>query len=694
MSIHFSSSLRDVTVWYGTCSVETPYREELSSCRYYPKGKENETVSSLQRHGMSNIFSFSDKIRLFNGNHIAVTKPGAANNTRRASNTTRMPAAKGSDEGREQYYKYVFKLDDVDIRGVMRLFYMTYNKEKIGTIDDILDKYKGEETALLQQLCEKYSISYDEITKMIDDTRAESNRKKNETSDYRRASVMKKASISSPPPPPPAKNKESVQPPSSPKVHEEVSTDNDEAVVYLPEPWKTNDNERTDSSNRKASVSTPVVPMKSQLNARNLDSTSSNENQGNRLDKKDVQIELLKRDLAETRKELQATAKESKQILELFETLKTANSVIEKSPAATAAKRSHSVKFDDSNGVKLVDSDLASSDVEQNKQQIIPPQIQQQLDSMKYELERTRMELQNVMYNSPVTSRNSPTAASVVDPFANIAISTTNISPKYMLSTDASTNRVLQSSVERSPHDKSMHSQSASKQSRDTDSNNSFDDSDWVECFDPKFKRNYYYSLSKRKSVWIRPSNTLEKSYGENIASTVDRRENQHYSEYINVASTRKLNPSPRSNESHSARRTPTPERAVYEKGRYAFPPKGGSRQSSPINSRNPLTSSKQDFNMREQLRSTSKDPVQKHVFNTRSLSPVSSRGNADYSGRNKSPSSSRSHDSPGRGRIFGDDNYVSSAWKSAIDPRTNRRYYYNKQTGVSTWRRPADFFD
>ncbi len=608
-----------------------------------------------------------------------------------------MPAAKGGDAGREQYYKYVFKLDDVDIRGVMRLFYMTYNKEKVGTIDDILDKYKGEETVLLQQLCEKYSISYDEITKMIDDTRAESNKKKNETSDYRRASMMKKASLSSPPPPPPpAKNNESVKPPSSPKVQEEVSTDNDEGVVYLPEPWKKNDNERTDSSSRKASVSTPVVPPKSQLNARNVDSSSSNENQGNRLDKKDVQIELLKRDLAETRKELQATAKESKQILELFETLKTANSVIDKSPTGNMAKRSYSVKFDDSNGVKFADSELAGSDVvEKKQQQSIPPEIQQQLDSMKHELERTRMELQNVMYNSPVTSRNSPATVSITDPFANIAISPINHSPpKYMQSTEANTNRVLQSSAERTPQEKSVHSQSASKQSRDTDSNTSFEDSDWVECFDPKFKRNYYYSLSKRKSVWIRPSNTLAKSYGENITSTADRRENQHYSDYHNDASMRKLSPTSRSNESHNvARRTPTPDRTVYEKGRYAFPPKGSSRQSSPINSRNPLASSKQDFNMREQLRSTSKDPVQKHVRSTRSLSPASSRGNSE-SARNTSPSSNRSHDSPGRGRIFGDNNYVSSAWKSAIDPRTNRRYYYNKQTGVSTWRRPADFFD
>lgn len=649
---------------------------------------------------MSSIFTFSDKIRLFNSKGAIGDNAKVANNTRRASNTTRMPAAaKVNDGGREQYYSYVFKLDDVDIRSVMKLFYMTYNKEKVDTIDDILKKYIGEETVLLQQLCEKYTISHDEITKLIDDARAESIKKKNEVSDYRRASMAKKTTpsisqVPTPPPPPSAKKNESVNPPiSSPKVHEEVSTDNDEGAVFLPEPWKSKDNERPDTNTRKASVSNPVVPPKSQLNSRPADSPNSNENQGNRLDKKDVQIELLKRDLAETRKELQATAKESKQILELFETLKTANSVIERSPTANSASKTFNVKFDESKGVKFVD-DQGSSDVNEVKQQTIPPEIQLQLDSMKLELERTRLELQNAMYNSPVMSR-SPAFGSYTDPFSPDLSAANGSPPKYMQSTEANTNRILQSSAERMPQERNAHPHSAGKQSREADSSQSMDDSDWVECYDPKFKRNYYYSLSKRKSVWIRPSNSLARSHGESPSLTTDRWEYQHHPEYDNDVHTRKPNPTSRANESrNNTRRTPSPDRAVYEKGRYAFPPKGATRLASPSNSRNPLVSSRQDLNMREQLRSASRDPVQKNTRSTRSLSPASSRGNSDSS-RHRSPASSRSNGSPVRGGVFGDSNsYVSSAWKCAMDPKTNRRYYYNKQTGVSTWRRPPDFLD
>lgn len=32
-----------------------------------------------------------------------------------------------------------------------------------------------------------------------------------------------------------------------------------------------------------------------------------------------------------------------------------------------------------------------------------------------------------------------------------------------------------------------------------------------------------------------------------------------------------------------------------------------------------------------------------------------------------------------------------SSAWIEAFDPKSKRKYWYNRETGKSTWRRPAE---
>ena len=66
------------------------------------------------------------------------------------SRKTKQPIAEEDDSSSVMDWD----LSNVDIKQALKMFYKKYNPEKSFIVNDILSKYVGDETLLLQQLCE------------------------------------------------------------------------------------------------------------------------------------------------------------------------------------------------------------------------------------------------------------------------------------------------------------------------------------------------------------------------------------------------------------------------------------------------------------------------------------------------------------------------------------------------------------
>lgn len=62
----------------------------------------------------------------------------------------------------------IWELQAIDIRAALMRFYRIHNPEKIRNIDSILENFLGEESVLLQQLCDRYDVSDGEMQNLLD----------------------------------------------------------------------------------------------------------------------------------------------------------------------------------------------------------------------------------------------------------------------------------------------------------------------------------------------------------------------------------------------------------------------------------------------------------------------------------------------------------------------------------------------
>lgn len=73
-----------------------------------------------------------------------------------------------SEEHEEDYSNFYWDLSNVDIKTALRNFYRQYNPEKSFIVGEIAQKYEGDEILLLQQLCERYNLSEDDMQQYLD----------------------------------------------------------------------------------------------------------------------------------------------------------------------------------------------------------------------------------------------------------------------------------------------------------------------------------------------------------------------------------------------------------------------------------------------------------------------------------------------------------------------------------------------
>jgi hypothetical protein len=66
------------------------------------------------------------------------------------------------------YASYSWDLSEVDLKVSLKHFYRKFNPEKAFIVSEILSKYVGEETQLLQQLCQRYKLTQNDMQEYLD----------------------------------------------------------------------------------------------------------------------------------------------------------------------------------------------------------------------------------------------------------------------------------------------------------------------------------------------------------------------------------------------------------------------------------------------------------------------------------------------------------------------------------------------
>jgi hypothetical protein len=111
----------------------------------------------------------------------------------RGNNASTQQTNQDDNDTEVDYSKYDWDLSQTDLKVALKSFYKQYNPEKSFIVGEILQKYEGEEIILLQQLCERYNLTVEDMQQFLDqapmkDHLFEENLKKEKT---RRASATK-----------------------------------------------------------------------------------------------------------------------------------------------------------------------------------------------------------------------------------------------------------------------------------------------------------------------------------------------------------------------------------------------------------------------------------------------------------------------------------------------------------------------
>jgi hypothetical protein len=111
----------------------------------------------------------------------------------RGNNASTQQTNQDDNDSEVDYSKYDWDFSQTDLKVALKSFYKQYNPEKSFIVGEILQKYEGEEIILLQQLCERYNLTVEDMQQFLDqaplkDHLFEENLKKEKT---RRASAAK-----------------------------------------------------------------------------------------------------------------------------------------------------------------------------------------------------------------------------------------------------------------------------------------------------------------------------------------------------------------------------------------------------------------------------------------------------------------------------------------------------------------------
>jgi len=174
---------------------------------------------------------------------------------------------------------------------------------------------------------------------------------------------------------------------------------------------------------------------------------------------------------------------------------------------------------------------------------------------------------------------------------------------------------------------------------------------DWRECLDPRTNRKYFYSPSLRKSTWTDPSKPSSSSRSRGSKSGTS--------------------PTFRSGSRGAGPATAKKNKSMVEMSRSQssdYFASSSNNNGDTGTSQRPVGRTSSPALSATTLRSYSSPLKRTYGSNNRGLSRSSSRGEG----------------------IEEPQENVNSLWVMALDSKTNRYYWYNRQTKVSTWRKPV----
>ena len=226
---------------------------------------------------------------------------------------------------------------------------------------------------------------------------------------------------------------------------------------------------------------------------------------------------------------------------------------------------------------------------------------------------------------------------------------------------------------------------------------------DWIECLDPRSKRKYYYSAALKKSTWVKPAGFVSTANGSRVAPGTPTMSSMGVtmpSRYTspNVSmhmSGRQAQDSTRAGK--SAQRM-TAEELSSEPLSQSLPVRSAGhpsslRSASPYSTSsstaynpdaaaaspaqteyaNVFTSHKNNYNNTvSNLTAATVDSGRNSAYNSRSSSPAVSTKSLQRSGSGGSSPSARSRSAQASPAPQVD-------WVTAVDPNSNRKYWYNR---------------
>lgn len=643
-------------------------------------------------------------------------------------------AGKSAKEGDmlslEEYY---WDLDNVDMTILLEIVYAKHNTDLLDKIHVILSKFEDEEILLLQQLCQRYKITYDEMRDNINKTRIAVERKgkkkgqdgnkngnnevKKENGEDERKSGVEESSDDEidivddastvdgntaargvdrsenrgggeskyerkvlsrgnnpmmdvmsqltntlqkpkeetlkhvqhhpastlPPPPPPQSNNYNKPPPPppiiTPMLTPVAALTAGENVVLNPNPnpnpeGSTSANSYKAASNPSQSSPPSVGASLYEQNKRDIESK-----------RKDKEIEILRNELEFAKQKLEESNRETREILKTLNLLSESTRQLSNSslngssvyskdhqngPETYAPFTSHdkTAKYNDHN------NNSSSSHIQNsgNSSSMIGNElIKSELEVMKKELMETRKFISQLANDVNFSAKKQ--LPELVSHTSTIATLFNGGHPDSARKSLTAVNTAANSTPPSPTKERSL------------------DGDNWCELYDPKSQKKYYYNTSTRRSVWQLPS---EAGAAAGTGSSSSRR-------------------------ASSA-------------------PRGSAAAASPASRSLPATPYTTDA--RDNLRSPQQTPLGFPPLNwgdnTTNLSPI-------Y--RSTSPARGKSTNEKGRfapvpkekqqkivPKVEVHRTLYDKSWVAAVDPRTLRKYYYNRLTKESVWQKPLGF--
>jgi hypothetical protein len=212
-------------------------------------------------------------------------------------------------------------------------------------------------------------------------------------------------------------------------------------------------------------------------------------------------------------------------------------------------------------------------------------------------------------------------------------------------------------------------------------------DNDWTECYDPRTKRKYYYSKSRKTSSWVKPQQDAF-NWSHNPKNDAPATSNNTTNNTSNNTTNHTATNNYTSNHTGTATTTTTTTHMpAADAASVASHRSGNTRGSSPSRADgNGNNNSNSNSNNNSNIHSNSNSPITNILREGKTSSPVAAAGAAGTG-----TGAAGTGTGAGAGAMSSSGRSVSSKearpeWRRVKDESSGRDYWYNRHTRETTW--------